>query len=72
MPVTITLKNYPIGPLVLAIDYLTDKKHDVRLLLPAHIFKCVSFEPRTEPFYNSNKISIRAEKKICKDIQTLK
>ena len=47
LPVVCTLKNYPIGPVVFALDYCTDVKHDVRLLLPVHIFKCVIFEPRT-------------------------
>ena len=46
IPVSCIIKNYPIGPVVFALDYATDTKHDVRLLLPVHIFKCVTIEPR--------------------------
>lgn len=47
IPIICTIKNYPIGPVVFALDYTTDTKHDVRLLLPVHIFKCVTIEPRS-------------------------
>ena len=59
IPVTCTIKNYPIGPVVFAMDYAGDTKHDVRILLPVHIFKCVSIEPRTEDFYKPNKVSVK-------------
>lgn len=72
LPVTCIIKNYPIGPVVLAMDYLADEKYDVRLLLPVHIFKCVSIEPRDEKFYNPTKVVIKVEKKICKDFTALK
>jgi len=47
IPVTCTIKNYPIGPVVFALDYNGDIKHDVRLLLPVHIFKFVNIEARS-------------------------
>lgn len=48
MPLTCTLRNYPIGPVVLVIDYTDEHgKHNLRLLLPVHIFKCVDISPRT-------------------------
>ena len=72
IPVSCTIKNYPIGPVVFALDYSTDCKHDVRLLLPVHIFKFVSIEPRAEEFYKSTKLTVKTEKKICKDFQSLK
>ena len=59
IPVSCTIKNYPIGPVVFALDYATDSKHDVRLLLPVHIFKCVSIEPRADEFYKSTKLSVK-------------
>ncbi len=72
LPVTCHIKNYPIGPVVLAMDYMADEKYDVRLLLPVHIFKCVSIESRDEQFYNSTKVVIKLERKICKDLAALK
>lgn len=47
LPIVCTIKNYPIGPVVFALTYTTSTTHDVRLLLPIHIFKCVTIEPRS-------------------------
>jgi hypothetical protein len=37
-----------------------------------HIFKCVAIEPCKEQFYNSTKVQLKTEKKICKDFDNLK
>jgi hypothetical protein len=46
-PVSCLIKNYPIGPVVLLLDYHIDVAYDIRLLLPVHIFKCVRITKRS-------------------------
>jgi hypothetical protein len=46
VPISCSLKNYPIGPVVLLLDYEIDTAYDLRLLLPVHIFKCVNISKR--------------------------
>lgn len=41
--VSLAISQYPIGPLILLLEYSTDKKEEIRILLPAHIFKTMIF-----------------------------
>lgn len=70
VPVSLSITQYPIGPLILLLEYNTDKKEEIRILLPAHIFKTMLFQPRTENIdaANSVKVAITTERKICKDL----
>lgn len=70
IPVSLAITQYPIGPLILLLEYNTDKKEEIRILLPAHIFKTMLFEPRTEDIdaANSVKLAITTDRKICKDL----
>lgn len=39
VPVSIILNSYPLGPVILLLEYQADKREELRVLLPAHIFK---------------------------------
>lgn len=43
IPVSLAINQYPIGPLILLLEFSTDKKEEIRILLPAHIFKTMIF-----------------------------
>ena len=68
IPMSLYISQYPIGPLILLLQYNTDKKEEIRILLPAHIFKTMLFQPRAEEINaaNSTKLVITTERKICK------
>jgi hypothetical protein len=46
IPVSLLINYYPLGALTLLLEYNVDKKEEVRILLPAHIFKTVEVEER--------------------------
>ena len=51
LPIYVTLKFYPIGPVILVCEYLntgTNKKEEIRILLPVHINKTVTILSRDE------------------------
>lgn len=43
VPVSLLISNYPLGPLILALEYQIDKREELRILLPVHIFKMMEF-----------------------------
>ena len=62
------MKSYPLGATVLICDYqFYGKKEDVRILLPAHIFKMMTIKPRDGEFRSPTKEVIKGERKILKD-----
>lgn len=68
VPVSLLITNYPLGPLILALEYQTDKREELRILLPAHIFKMFEFEERSEAIKKPEKIIITTERKIVKSL----
>jgi hypothetical protein len=59
--------------LTLLLEYNVDKKEEVRLLLPCHIFKTVTAEEReNNHLTNPTKLSLVPERKICKDFSDMK
>jgi hypothetical protein len=49
VPVSWAINYYPLGPLILALEYQAEKREELRILLPAHIFKMMEFEELSEP-----------------------
>lgn len=74
MPITISINQYPIGPLILLLEYTQEKKEEIRILLPAHIFKAMVIDEREDNInaVNSTKLTISTERKICRDLNDLK
>jgi hypothetical protein len=66
------LAYYPIGPLTFLLEFTALAKHEIRILLPAHIFKTVVVEDRLAPLGDSLTLDISTERKICKDLNDLK
>ena len=72
-PVFIHPKTFPIGSTLLICDYDYDGKHqEVRVLLPAHIFKMLTIRPRDGEFRDPVIIKVPVERKIAKNIEALK
>ena len=73
IPVSLQINYYPLGPLTLLLEYNLDKKEDVRILLPAHIFKTMEAEEREDNgLKNPTRISLIPERKICKDLSEIR
>lgn len=66
------LAYYPIGPLTFLLEFTALAKHEIRILLPAHIFKTVELEDRSSPLADPLALHIPTERKICKDLNDLK
>lgn len=72
--VTCTIRNYPLGCTVLFCEYDYFGKHEeIRVLLPIHIWKTLSFRPRDSEFDTRNVVSdsFAVDRKIAKDFETL-
>lgn len=72
VPVSWVINHYPLGPLILALEYQTDKREELRILLPAHIFKMMEFEERSEPIKGPAKIQLSTERKIVKSLEDIR
>ena len=72
IPITMTISRYPLGPLILLLEFTNRSKEEVRILLPGHVFKTMRVEERTEPLKNPKKMLIPPERKIAKDLNDLK
>lgn len=57
--------------MILVLEYQTDKKEELRILLPTHIFKMMEFESQPEPLKNPQKISFVPDKKVIKNFEDL-
>lgn len=68
VPISLLINHYPLGPLIVLLEYNSDKKEQLRILLPAHIFKMMQFEARTHNFKNPKKLAIITERKIAKGV----
>jgi phosphoribulokinase len=54
------------------LEYQADKREELRVLLPSHIFKMMEFEPLNEPIRDGTGISIVTERKIMKNLEDFK
>ena len=66
-------KTYPLGSTILIGEYeYYGKREEIRVLLPAHIFKMLSIHPRDGEFRDISTIKVPLERKIAKNIDALK
>ena len=67
------MKSYPVGATILLCEYeYYGKTEEVRVVLPAHIFKMMKFKPRDSQFNNPTRKTVLVERKIGHNIKALK
>ena len=67
-----TISQYPLGPLILLVEYTTHSKEEVRILLPGHIFKTMRVEERRDFLKDPTTLIVKPERKVAKDLNDLR